>query len=58
MGRGVGTIFGAFFGALTITPIPSGAVGAGFAGFWTDFMFGLVIILPMIAHRFSGARVR
>lgn len=55
---GVGTIWGAFFGALTITLIPSGAVGAGFAGFWTDFMFGLVIILSMIAHRFSGARVR
>ena len=34
------------------------AVGAGFAGYWTDFLFGLVIILTMIAHRFSGARVR
>ena len=55
---GVGTIFGAFFGALTVTLIPSGAVGAGFAGFWTDFIFGFVIILTMIAHRFSGARVR
>jgi simple sugar transport system permease protein len=55
---GVGTIWGAFFGALTITLIPSGAVGAGFAGFWTDFIFGLVIILTMVAHLFSGARVR
>jgi len=55
---GVGTIFGAFFGAMTVTLIPSGAVGAGFAGFWTDFIFGLVIILTMIAHRFSGVRVR
>jgi ribose/xylose/arabinose/galactoside ABC-type transport system permease subunit len=55
---GVGTIWGAFFGALTVTLIPSGAVGAGFAGFWTDFIFGLVIIITMIAHRFSGARVR
>jgi simple sugar transport system permease protein len=55
---GVGTIWGAFFGALTVTLIPSGAVGAGFAGFWTDFIFGLVIILTMVAHRFGGARVR
>lgn len=55
---GVGTIFGAFFGAMTVTLIPSGAVGAGFAGYWTDFLFGLVIILTMVAHRFSGARVR
>lgn len=55
---GIGTIWGAFFGALTVTLIPSGAVGAGFAGFWTDFIFGLVIILTMVAHRFSGARVR
>lgn len=55
---GVGTIWGAFFGAVTVTLIPSGAVGAGFAGFWTDFIFGLVIIVTMIAHRFSGGRVR
>jgi simple sugar transport system permease protein len=55
---GVGTIIGAFFGALTVTLIPSGAVGAGFAGFWTDFIFGLVIIIAMIAHRFSSQRVR
>ena len=55
---GVGTIWGALFGAMTVTLIPSGAVGAGFAGYWTDFLFGLVIILTMIAHRFSGARVR
>lgn len=55
---GVGTIWGAFFGALTVTLIPSGAVGAGFAGFWTDFIFGLVIILTMVAHRFGGSRVR
>jgi hypothetical protein len=33
-------------------------VGAGFAGFWTDFIFGLVIILTMVAHRFGGARAR
>lgn len=55
---GVGSIIGALFGALTITLIPSGAVGAGFAGYWTDFIFGFVIVLTMIAHRFSGARYR
>jgi simple sugar transport system permease protein len=54
---GVGTIIGAMFGALTIGLIPSGAVGAGFAGFWTEFIFGIVIIVTMIVHRFSGSRV-
>ncbi|MBO6854480.1 MAG: ABC transporter permease [Marivivens sp.] len=54
---GVGTIIGAMFGALTIGLIPSGAVGAGFAGFWTEFIFGIVIIATMIVHRFSGRRV-
>lgn len=53
---GVGTIIGAMFGALTIGLIPSGAVGAGFAGFWTEFIFGIVIIATMIVHRFSGSR--
>lgn len=55
---GIGTIIGAFFGAMAIGFIRMGAVGAGFAGFWIDFIFGLVIILTMIAHRFSGTRVR
>ncbi len=54
---GVGTIIGAMFGALTIGLIPSGAVGAGFAGFWTEFIFGIVIIATMVVHRFSGSRV-
>ena len=54
---GVGTVIGAFFGALTIGLIPAGAVGAGFAGFWTEFIFGIVIIATMIVHRFSGGRV-
>jgi len=54
---GVGTIIGALFGALTIGLIPAGAVGAGFAGFWTEFIFGIVIIATMIVHRFSGSRV-
>jgi simple sugar transport system permease protein len=53
---GVGTIIGAMFGALTIGLIPSGAVGAGFAGVWTEFIFGIVIIATMIVHRFSGSR--
>lgn len=54
---GVGTIIGATFGALTIGLIPSGAVGAGFAGFWTEFIFGIVIIVTMVVYRFSGGRV-
>jgi simple sugar transport system permease protein len=54
---GVGTIIGAVFGALTIGMIPSGAVGAGFAGFWTAFIFGVVIIATMVVHRFSGTRL-
>jgi len=54
---GIGTVIGAMFGALTIGLIPSGAVGAGFAGFWTEFIFGIVIIVTMVVHRFSGGRV-
>jgi len=54
---GVGTIIGAAFGALTIGRIPSGAVGAGFAGFWTECIFGIVIIVTMVVHRFWGGRV-
>jgi ribose/xylose/arabinose/galactoside ABC-type transport system permease subunit len=53
---GVGTIIGAMFGAMTIALIKPGAIGAGFANYWTEFIFGIVIILSMIVHRFSGSR--
>ncbi len=53
----VGTTIGAVFGALTIGLIPSGAVGAGFAGYWTEFIFSIVIIATMVVHRFSGMRL-
>lgn len=38
-------------------PAIIGAGGAGFAGFWTEFIFGIVIIVTMVVHRFSGHRL-
>jgi simple sugar transport system permease protein len=48
---GVGTIIGAFIGALDISFIESGVIAMGFSGFWTQLFFGLIIILSLVLHR-------
>ncbi|MEO1225554.1 MAG: ABC transporter permease [Pseudomonadota bacterium] len=55
---GIGTVVGGAIGALTVGFIESGVVGVGFSGYYVQFFFGLIIILSIIAHRFSGKRVR
>lgn len=50
-GGGVGTILGAFIGALDIAFIETGIIAIGFTGFWTEVFFGLLIILSLFLHR-------
>lgn len=49
---GVGTVFGAFFGAFIIGFMETGIIAAGLTGFWTQLVYGLVIVLSLLAHRF------
>jgi simple sugar transport system permease protein len=55
---GVGTIFGAFLGALIISFLEAGIIAAGLTGFYTKFVYGLIIILAIIGHRFGSERRR
>ncbi|MGA1598876.1 MAG: ABC transporter permease [bacterium] len=55
---GVGTVIGGALGAFIVGFIESGVVGIGFDGYYVQFFFGLIIILSMIGHRFSGRRIR
>ncbi len=47
---GVGTIFGTFFGAFIIGAIEAATVAVGLTGFWTQLIYGLIIILSVTMH--------
>jgi len=44
---GMGTIYGTFIGALIIGSLEAGIVAIGLTGFWTQLIYGLIIILAI-----------
>jgi len=55
---GIGTVFGGAVGALTVSFIQTGIVGAGLSGFYVQFFNGLIIILSLLGHRWNQIRYR
>jgi ribose/xylose/arabinose/galactoside ABC-type transport system permease subunit len=55
---GVGTVFGAVVGAFIVGFIETGIIASGLTGFYTQFFYGLIIILSLISHRFNQTRFR
>jgi simple sugar transport system permease protein len=55
---GIGTVVGGAIGALIVSFIETGVVGAGLSGFYVQFFNGLIIILSLIGHRWNQARYR
>jgi ribose/xylose/arabinose/galactoside ABC-type transport system permease subunit len=55
---GVGTVTGAVIGCFTVGFMQTGIIAAGLTGFWTQFFYGLVIILSLLGHRFNSPRYR
>lgn len=53
---GVGTVLGGVIGAFTVSFIATGIVAAGMTGFFTQFFYGLIIILAIVGHRFNQKR--
>ncbi len=47
---GVGTILGTFIGAFIIGAINAAIVAIGLTGFWTQLIYGLIIILSVTMH--------
>jgi simple sugar transport system permease protein len=47
---GVGTILGTFVGCFIIGTINAGIVAIGLTGFWTEFIYGLIIIVSVGMH--------
>ncbi len=54
---GVGTIFGTFIGAFIIGAIEAATVAIGLTGFWTQLIYGLIIVLSVIMHTYLRKRV-
>ncbi|WP_246791273.1 ABC transporter permease [Bradyrhizobium commune] len=55
---GVGTVAGGAIGALIVSFIQTGVVGAGLSGFYVQFFDGVIIILALIGHRWNQPRYR
>lgn len=53
---GVGTIFGTFLGAFIIGAIEAATVAIGLTGFWTQLIYGLIIVLSVIMHTYLRKR--
>ncbi len=53
---GVGTIVGAAIGAAVMSFIETGVIAAGLTGFYTQFFFGLIMILSIVSHRFNRSK--
>jgi simple sugar transport system permease protein len=55
---GTGTIFGTFVAAFIIGSINAGIVAVGLSGFWTQLIYGLIIVIAVtlqtaLSRRFS-----
>jgi simple sugar transport system permease protein len=47
---GMGTIFGTFVGCIIIGSLETGIISIGLTGFWTQFIYGLVIVISVSIH--------
>jgi simple sugar transport system permease protein len=55
---GTGTIFGTFVASFIIGAINAGIVAAGLTGFWTQLIYGLIIVLSVGIQTVVGRRLR
>jgi simple sugar transport system permease protein len=53
---GTGTILGTFLGAFIIGSIEAATVAVGLTGFWTQLIYGLIIVLSVIMHTYLRKR--
>ncbi len=53
---GTGTILGTFLGAFILGAIEAATVAVGFTGYWTNFIYGSIIVLAVIMHTYLRKR--
>lgn len=54
---GVGTIFGTFIGSIIMGSLEAGIVSSGISGFWTKFIFGVVIVVSLTIYALMGKKI-
>jgi len=54
---GVGTIFGTFIGSIIMGSLEAGIVSSGVSGFWTKFIFGVVIVAALTIYALMGKKI-
>lgn len=54
---GTGTVLGTFVGCFIIGAIEAGIVAVGLTGFWTQLLYGLIIILSVSMHAMLSRRL-
>jgi len=54
---GAGTIFGTFIGSLIIGALEAGIVASGLAGFWTQLIYGFIIVVSVVIHSLVRRRM-
>jgi simple sugar transport system permease protein len=55
---GVGTILGTFLGSYIIGAINAGIVAIGMTGFWTQLIYGLIILISVSMHVILQRRIK
>ncbi len=53
---GTGTILGTFLGAFILGAIEAATVAVGLTGYWTNFIYGCIIVLAVIMHTYLRKR--
>jgi simple sugar transport system permease protein len=53
---GTGTILGTFLGAFIIGSIEAATVAVGLTGYWTQLIYGFIIVLSVIMHTYLRKR--
>jgi simple sugar transport system permease protein len=53
---GTGTILGTFLGAFILGAIEAATVAVGLTGFWTNLIYGFIIVLSVILHTYLRKR--
>lgn len=54
---GTGTIFGTLIGAIIMGSLEAGIIISGISGFWTQFIFGVVIVLSLTVYAYMNKRL-